>query len=55
MKVVARKHTLKSWGLFDAKGFRVDALEDGEQWHVSMVHVRFGPWQRTTANSQRDV
>jgi hypothetical protein len=40
---------------FDAEGFRVDALEDGEQFHVSIVHIRFGPWQLGTAYSQRDV
>ena len=45
----------QSWELFDAYGFRVDALEDGEQFHVSMLHVPFGPWQRTRANSQLDV
>ena len=32
----------QSWELFDAYGFRVDALEDGEQFHVSMLHVQFG-------------
>jgi hypothetical protein len=41
--------------LFDAYGFRVKALEDGEQFHVSMLRVPFGPWQLTRANSQRDV
>ena len=30
-------------------------LEGREQFHVSMLHVPFGPWQRTRANSQRDV
>jgi hypothetical protein len=45
----------QSWEFFDAYGFRVDALEDGEQLHVSMLHVLFGPWQRTGANSQQDV
>ena len=24
----------QSWEIFDAEGFRVDALEDGEQFHV---------------------
>jgi hypothetical protein len=45
----------QSWEFFDALGFRVDALEDGEQFHVSMLHVPFGPWQFIGANSQRDV
>jgi hypothetical protein len=45
----------QSWEFFDAEGFRVDALEDGEQLHVSMLHVPFGPRQLTGANSQRDV
>ncbi|MGO9155583.1 hypothetical protein, partial [Mycobacterium sp.] len=27
----------------------------GEQFHVSMFHVPFGPWQLARANSQRDV
>jgi hypothetical protein len=40
---------------FDALDFRVDALTDGEQFHVSMLHVPFGPWQHTRANSQPDV
>jgi hypothetical protein len=40
----------QGWELFDAYGFRVDALEDGEQLHVSMLHVPFGPWQLTRAN-----
>jgi hypothetical protein len=40
---------------FDAYGFRVEVLEDGEQMHVSMLRVPFGPWQLTRANSQRDV
>jgi hypothetical protein len=30
-------------------------LGRGEHFHVSMLHVPFGPWQRTRANSQRDV
>jgi hypothetical protein len=34
---------------------RVDALKDGEQFHVSMLHVPQGPWQRARANSQQDV
>ena len=37
------------------EGFGTDALEDGEQLHVSMVHVPFGPWQLIGAYSQRDV
>ena len=44
-----------NWELFDARGFRVDALEDGEQFHVSMLHVPLGPWQLIEAYSQRDV
>jgi hypothetical protein len=28
---------------------RVDPLEDGEQFHVSMLHVQFGPRQLTGA------
>jgi hypothetical protein len=32
-----------SWELFDACGFRVDAPEDGEQFHVSMLHDPSGP------------
>jgi hypothetical protein len=27
------------WEFFDGYGFRVDALEDGEQFHVSMLRV----------------
>jgi hypothetical protein len=45
----------QSWELFDAYGFRVDAVEDGEQLHVSMLHVPFGPWQLIEGYSQRDV
>jgi hypothetical protein len=45
----------QSWEFFDTYGFRVDALEDGEQSHVSMLHVPFSPWQRIRANSQGDV
>jgi hypothetical protein len=44
-----------NWEFFDAYGFRIDALEDGEQFHVSMLHVPFCPRQLTGANSQRDV
>jgi hypothetical protein len=40
---------------FDAQGFRVDAPNDGDQFHVSMLRVPFGPWQLIRANSQRDV
>jgi len=43
------------WEFIDANGFRVDALKDGEQFHVSMLHVPFGPWQLATENSQPDV
>jgi hypothetical protein len=36
---------------------RVDVAQfiDGEHFHVSMLHVPFGPWQRARANSQPDV
>jgi hypothetical protein len=27
----------------------------GKQFHVSMLHVPFGPWQRARGNSQPDV
>jgi hypothetical protein len=37
------------------KGFESTRFEDREQFHVSMLHVPFGPWQRTRANSQRGV
>jgi hypothetical protein len=30
--------------LLDAHGFWVDPRKDGEQLHVSMLHVPFGPW-----------
>jgi hypothetical protein len=30
-------------------------LGRGEHFHVSMLHVPFGPWQRARANSQGDV
>jgi hypothetical protein len=32
-----------------------DGRDDGEQLHVSMLRVTFGPWQRIRVNSQRDV
>jgi hypothetical protein len=35
---------------FDALGFRVDALTDGEHFHVSMLHVPFG-----RGNAQRQT
>jgi hypothetical protein len=44
-----------SWEFFNTYGFRVNALEDGEQLHVSMLHVLFDPWQLTRPNSQEDV
>ena len=37
------------------KVFGSTRFEDGQQFHVSMLHVRFGPWQRIRAYSQRDV
>ena len=36
------------------KGYSGDC-KDREQFHVSMLHVPFGPWQRIRVNSQRDV
>ena len=45
----------QTWSFFGPKELGVDALEEGEQFHVSMLHVPFGPWQRTGPSSQRDV
>jgi hypothetical protein len=33
----------------------VPAPNADEQFHVSMLHVPFGSWQRARANSQPDV
>jgi hypothetical protein len=33
----------------------VPAPNAGEQFHVSMLRVAFGSWQRIRVNSQRDV
>ena len=33
----------QGWEFFGAYGFRVDALNDGGQFHVIMLHVPFGP------------
>jgi hypothetical protein len=45
----------QGWELFDAYGFWVEPLKDGEQLHVSMLHVPFGPRRLTMANSLQDV
>ena len=50
---------LPGWRLLEGlRRLRVSGptrFEDGEPWHVSMVHVPFGPWQLIRAYSQRDV
>ena len=45
----------QSWEFYDAYGFRLYALDVGEQLHVSMLHAPFGSRQLTGVNSQRDV
>jgi hypothetical protein len=45
----------QTWSFFGPQELGVDALEEGKQFHVSMLHVPFGPWQRTGPSSQRDV
>jgi hypothetical protein len=32
----------QGWEFCGAYGFRVDVLDDGEQFHVSMLHVPYG-------------